>query len=142
MPGWSVQSYGNEPTVLNWRVTVAFWVRRMWGGLPLTAEKMTLCASAPNMKLTVPVRAMSVWKGEKVLPGIVTVAESGKVPLPVTVIVVFALTDPDDATIVAVPARRPVTRPWVLTDATVLGCALQVMLAVIALPNWSRGVAV
>src|SRR3990172_7680807 len=83
MPGWSVQSYGNEPTVLNWRVTVAFWVTRMSAGLPLTAEKMTLCASAPNTKLTVPVRAMSVWKGEKVLPGIVTVAaRDGVPPLP------------------------------------------------------------
>jgi len=82
----------------------------------------------------------SVEPAATVLPPlmVIDVSTSGAV----TVTVVCVLTLPEDAVIVAVPAATPVTVPAALTVATLGEPDTQAMVAAIALPFWSLGVAV
>ena len=59
-----------------------------------------------------------------------------------TVTVRVAVTLPDDAVIMAVPAVTPVIRPALLTEATALAFDDHANVAAIAAPFWSLGVAV
>ena len=117
----SVHTYVKVPAVLNVLTTVSLTVSPMLAGAPAVPWKFTLCARAPNVHVTVPVRAIATNAGLNVsaVPLAMTFAVAGRVPLTVTGTSTVLVTEPrvSETVIVAEPAARPVTSPPVVTLA-------------------------